>query len=188
MNVIDTVKIIATRTSVLLVARSAPVKRLPPSTPRSRGIIMRRLTDPDSLPTIARVRVLIAYSGLCLALAGMLGVGCGGDDASDESSTVAPSTTGQGPCMVESPAERVEVELGNSGLPCEEAESVYEGYTSWLTAAFEAGTPPESPATHAIGEWECYSLPAGESRELATCESGDRKFVVVANPRRSQRN
>ena len=69
---------------------------------------------------------------------------------------------------------------------------IYDGYTSWLGAEYEAGNEPEEPATHTIGEWECYSLPdavpLGESPELVACESEDRKFVMVAKPRRSQKN
>ncbi len=100
------------------------------------------------------------------------------------------STSDQGPCIVEFPPRgRVEVQLGNSGLPCEEAKSIYDGYTTWLTAEFEAGNDPEDPAYHTVGEWECYSLPnLAPGEELAACESEDRRFVMVAKPPRPQKH
>jgi hypothetical protein len=112
-------------------------------------------------------------------IAGAFAAGCGDDEAGDGVTTGESSAGDQSPCLMEIAGGRVGIELGSSGLSCEDAKAIYADYTVWLAREYT----PDGSSSSSFGEWECYSNRDFSPKEkLAGCSNGYQEFVVWPKP------
>jgi hypothetical protein len=125
-----------------------------------------------------RLGILIGVlAASVVALGAVVAIPLSDDDDPAVTTTSAETQSESEPCeqsFVGGQAE-VEVDLGSSGLNCDEAKAIYADWE----AALDAGEGVGSGGFVQVGEWECHSWPFADYPRLAACESGSRSFQLV---------